>query len=304
MIVKAKRLGWDEVDSVTNNDILDPYDYQSDDLIGEYETIKATGPYISEHTNHLVGWELADPTTIIPVDNALNETRFNKIHDAHTGQFAASAGLTSEQYNALYEGGAATDSSDFNQARSDRVRAVMSKTEPGAQLLNTLDDIQKGDRIPEIRQGIARKYKSEEGKLLVHAINNAPTENVPSLLVRGLAVPNSSDEIMSKYEKGSTMTLNVSSFSSKWSVADGFINSNIGGDPEEDDVNITGIQLNLKGKKRGLPTHNLSSEYAHEREWLTAGEFKVTNIKKSKVQRPNNDEYTLVTIDIEQIGTL
>lgn len=73
--VKAKRLGWDEVDSVTDNDILDPYEYTSDDLIGEYETIKAIGPYVVEHTNHLVDWELADPTTIVPIDNTLNEQR-------------------------------------------------------------------------------------------------------------------------------------------------------------------------------------------------------------------------------------
>lgn len=66
-MVRAKRLGWDETTSVTDTDILDPYDYASDDLEGEHETIEVDTPYL-HYTNHLVGGEVADPATIEPLE--------------------------------------------------------------------------------------------------------------------------------------------------------------------------------------------------------------------------------------------
>ncbi len=62
----GKRLGWDEDDSVTDIDILDPYDYDSDDLEGDLNIIQAKGPILKEHTIYLIGSEVADPKTIDP----------------------------------------------------------------------------------------------------------------------------------------------------------------------------------------------------------------------------------------------
>lgn len=62
--VTARRLGWNEKTNVTDRDILDPYDYATDDLEGELVIVEAHGEYVEPHTVYLVGGQVADPASI------------------------------------------------------------------------------------------------------------------------------------------------------------------------------------------------------------------------------------------------
>lgn len=76
MPVKAKRIGWDE--RLTEEQLLDldPYDYPSDDLEGEYHKIEGKGPDGQRIEVHLVDGQEADPRTIKPVESATNNQQF------------------------------------------------------------------------------------------------------------------------------------------------------------------------------------------------------------------------------------
>jgi hypothetical protein len=68
MIVRAKRLGWDE--DPDDYPLLDPYDYDSDDLEGELTIlhVKASKGYPA-YTKYMVDGKSADPKTITTLDN-------------------------------------------------------------------------------------------------------------------------------------------------------------------------------------------------------------------------------------------
>lgn len=68
-IVRAKRLGWNEGPggNVTNIDILDPYDYEDDDLEGEHVVKFVSTDEVGPYTQHLVNGEVADPDTIVKI---------------------------------------------------------------------------------------------------------------------------------------------------------------------------------------------------------------------------------------------
>ncbi len=64
--VRARRMGWNETTAVTARDILDPYDYEDDEIGGELTVVRATGEFVDPHDVYLVGGEVADPATIQP----------------------------------------------------------------------------------------------------------------------------------------------------------------------------------------------------------------------------------------------
>ena len=66
MIVRAKRLGWDEKLTAVQEYDMDPYDHASADLVGELVTLIV--PATAEHgeiRQTLVGGQEADPKTIV-----------------------------------------------------------------------------------------------------------------------------------------------------------------------------------------------------------------------------------------------
>jgi hypothetical protein len=69
-IVRAKRLGWNETeaDTITATDILDPYDFPTNDLEGPYETQHVSDPTVNSYVQHLVAGQPADPDTIEPIE--------------------------------------------------------------------------------------------------------------------------------------------------------------------------------------------------------------------------------------------
>ncbi len=71
-IVRAKRLGWNEgpTGNVTRIDILDPYDYADDDLEGEHVIRYVANERVGPYTLHLVGGQVADPSTIVVIDRS------------------------------------------------------------------------------------------------------------------------------------------------------------------------------------------------------------------------------------------
>jgi hypothetical protein len=68
-IVHAKRLGWNEgaTGNVTRVDILDPYDYDDDDLEGVHTQVEVANDRIGPYTQHIVDGQLADPDSIAPI---------------------------------------------------------------------------------------------------------------------------------------------------------------------------------------------------------------------------------------------
>jgi hypothetical protein len=70
-IVRAKRLGWDEVLTPEQEFDMEPYaekGYESDDIEGELEVIEVdTIPGVPAFKSYLVGGHEADPKTIRPV---------------------------------------------------------------------------------------------------------------------------------------------------------------------------------------------------------------------------------------------
>lgn len=64
MVVKAKRLGWDERLTPEQELDLDPYDRDNDDLEGELEIVEGHAPGVGEFKVYLVGGQEADPDTI------------------------------------------------------------------------------------------------------------------------------------------------------------------------------------------------------------------------------------------------
>ncbi len=69
-IVRAKRLGWNEgsTGNVTRIDILDPYDYEDDDLVGAHLEKVVYTHIIGPYTLHPVDGQPADPATIEPLE--------------------------------------------------------------------------------------------------------------------------------------------------------------------------------------------------------------------------------------------
>lgn len=61
--VRAKRLGWNETTSVTDTDILDPYDYADDVVEGELQELKVK-TNVLDYTNYLVNGQVVDGSTI------------------------------------------------------------------------------------------------------------------------------------------------------------------------------------------------------------------------------------------------
>lgn len=66
-IVRAKRFGWNETTTVTDTDILDPYDYSDDVVEGELQEIKVKSDTL-DYTNFLVAGQPVDPNTIEEID--------------------------------------------------------------------------------------------------------------------------------------------------------------------------------------------------------------------------------------------
>lgn len=69
--VRAKRLGWNETTTVTETDILDPYDYVDDDVEGELRELKVDKG-IYHYTNYLVNGQPVDPDTIEEIEDDAN----------------------------------------------------------------------------------------------------------------------------------------------------------------------------------------------------------------------------------------
>jgi hypothetical protein len=67
--VRAKRSGWNEKTNVTEDDILDPYDYAEDEVEGELVVQKVAGPYVKAYTRYTVDGQCVDPETIRKLGN-------------------------------------------------------------------------------------------------------------------------------------------------------------------------------------------------------------------------------------------
>lgn len=69
MLVRAKRLGWNEgrLGNITDTDILDPYDYRSDDLEGELIKNNVSNNTVNSYVQYVVNGQIADPTTITEI---------------------------------------------------------------------------------------------------------------------------------------------------------------------------------------------------------------------------------------------
>lgn len=100
----------------------------------------------------------------------------------------------------------------------------------------------------------------------------------PDQVFRGISAQAKIGDLVAEYAEGSTVDIGLSSWSSAADIAEGFIQAGSRGDVE--------LMLRLEGPTSALPMQNLTSSRAkglwQEKEWLTAGRFKVIAAKKTR----------------------
>lgn len=101
---------------------------------------------------------------------------------------------------------------------------------------------------------------------------------VPDVLYRGLSVPAKLNDLAATYAEGETVDIGLSSWTSANDIAQGFIDAGRRGEVE--------LMLRVEGGATALPLQNLTTSAAkglwEEREWLTAGRYKVVKTVRTR----------------------
>jgi SPP1 gp7 family putative phage head morphogenesis protein len=189
--------------------------------------------------------------------------------------------------------------------RAKTVEALKATPE-GRTLLKVLDSFQSGGStaIPRLRTDIGKYLAGEtlpQGRVdtietLIRAMADTRTDKD---LFRGMSLPGSLDDVLAQYAKGDHMDLHLASFSSDRKLAQSFTIKGAG-QKVRTKVN-TPVMIEWAGPKSALPIQNLSKSrvFANEKEWLGAGEFRITSVTKAK--RGGVDT---VVLKVEQVKPL
>lgn len=165
-------------------------------------------------------------------------------------------------------------------------------------LADTLARFQDGGGINRLRVNIARRLAGESVPkqtahridTVLNAIRHSPKEFAPTVLHRGMAVKGGPGEILARYQSGSKLDLNLTSFSSSRTIAREFADAN-------DARGRTRVLIEWHGDKNALPIQNTSDnpKFHREAEWVAAGKFRVVQSRRSGDR---------VVLRIEQVATL
>lgn len=177
------------------------------------------------------------------------------------------------------------------------VEANLGKS-PDAKLLGQfIEDWQVGEDIEGMRRGIDTFTNGrpidpdaeQRSRVVLNAIRNTPDELIPPSLHRGLGLPGTADSVLAQYKPGSTINLNVTSFTSDVGYADEFAHGS---------SQPVRVMMELVGDKKALPIQNFSANPSlfDEAEFIAAGEFKVMSAA--------TDASGAVQMKIQQVGVL
>lgn len=212
-------------------------------------------------------------------------------------QANATRTLTPEQYEVLRP-----SRSGWSAERRQDILRTMRSTPEGTVLADTLERFQDGGSIARLRGVIDKRLRGEavpamsaqRADALLGAIRDAPTDMAPATLYRGMTVKGSLDNVLAKYQGGGDLDLSLTSFSSDRAVAKRFQDMTGGGTK-----GTTRVMVEWVGDgKRALPIQDLPADrrLAREKEWVTAGRYRVVEAKKA----PGGG----ILLRIEQTGTM
>lgn len=198
------------------------------------------------------------------------ESRFNKAHDK-AGKFASTAG----------SGVSYSDITPAPGNTPEKARAAMAKTADGRKLMTVTTKWQgQSEEVTKIQtdfmtRAAGKKTRSvqrdEQMRVLKDGIKNAPTND--RVLYRGAKYTKDSDI---DGLLGKSFVIPPSSFSSDERISRQFVDRSQG-------VSKTVLYRLAPGKGRALPVELYGDpKYAYEKEWVSAGQFKVTNVEKLK----------------------
>lgn len=179
--------------------------------------------------------------------------------------------------------GSATEAAGYNQeartaARSDPEAAAFIA---GYDAFS--DDVQLRKMRSDLDAAMRGDAASPEAQALVDAIRGAPG-GAPELH-RGISLAEDAKAVAAGYKKGTTLGWGPSSFSTDRDVAEAFSRKEFLDRP-------TRVMFRLKSGSQALRVENLSWNWS-EREWLSAGQFRVLSSKATK---------NVVTVELEHLG--
>lgn len=177
--------------------------------------------------------------------------------------------------------------STWSAEQQTAIREALHATPEGKALHEVLDRFQDGGSIARLRSSIEKALEGQSLPLaterkvnaLLGAIRDAPTEWAPDTLYRGMTVKGSAETVMARYVPGESLDLSLTSFSSDRKVGQRFQQMTATGKGKE-----TRVMVELVGDgKKALPIQNLARDRRlfREKEWVTAGRYKVLEVKKS-----------------------
>jgi hypothetical protein len=188
--------------------------------------------------------------------------------------------LSADQYESMRPEGS------WSEEKRKKILDTLGSTPEGKVLADTLDRFQDGGSIARLRTKIEQRLRGEpvdetsrkRVDVLLGAIRDAPDWS-PDVLYRGMSTPGSQATVLSRYNVGDSIDLSLTSFSSDRSVAkrDQMMTA-------KDGKKSTRVTVELVGSgKKTLPIQNLPHDRRlfKEKEWVTAGRFKVLEAKKS-----------------------
>lgn len=189
--------------------------------------------------------------------------------------------LTPEQYETL------APQTQWSVEQQNLIKSTLSSSPEGKALHDVLDRFQDGGSIARLRTNITKRLAGEtipaatEQKVdaLLDAIRHAPGTGTPDTLYRGMTVPGTLDNVLAKYTAGDAIDLSLASFSADRKIGVKFQQMTM-----KSGRNQTRVMVELEGSDaKALPIQNLARDRRlfKEKEWVTNGRFRITEVKKS-----------------------
>lgn len=188
--------------------------------------------------------------------------------------------LDPKQYDALKP-----TADRYSKARDTAAVRALRSTPEGAALHETLSSWQysHASNVTRIRNNVAKRLNGElttgkaadDADRLIAAIRNSPLH--PPELYRGMKIPGTTQEVLAKFKGQAELDINVSSFTSKQSVAANFMVDTEGQKVKSGQA--TGVFMIVEQSDGGkaLPIEGISGGAGiwQEREWISGGRYEV-----------------------------
>lgn len=199
----------------------------------------------------------------------------------------------------------------FTEAVRNRALRALDETKAGKLVKDQLTKFQSGPRgaIAKLRNDVqayvtgARdlpKGRIDTIEAVLGAVRSSPVPDGIQLQ-RGMMMPGDFKSVMARYEDGDSLDLSISSFTSSRLKAEEFTRITEGTKVQGQ---TTQMLVTIRGQAHALPIENLapgsaSSVYRKEREWVAAGQYRVSKVW------PDTDSYgnPMVHVEIEEVAS-